>query len=95
MLHKESPAGRKPKKEKLQMMWLNKSKVAYRYLPKIYFYSTAVMWSLQYLKETGFHLPGFFSGWGKLFAIPGKEKRTPINKKTFQYLKQVNARLWY
>jgi len=53
------------------------------------------MWSLQYLKETGFHLPGFFNGWGKLFAIPGKEKRTPIVKKTYQYLKQVNARLWY
>src|SRR4030095_15028827 len=46
MLHKESPLGRKPKKEKLQMMWLNKSKVAWRYLPKKYFYSTAIMWSL-------------------------------------------------
>ncbi len=60
MLHKESPLGRKPKKEKLQMMWLNKSKVAWRYLPKKYFYSTAFMWSLQYLKETGFQFRRFF-----------------------------------
>ena len=95
MLHKESSLGRKPKKEKLQMMWLNKSKVAYRYLPKKYFYSTAFMWSLQYLKETGFDLPGFFSGWKKLFAISRDERRTPLIKKTYQYLKQVNARLWY
>ena len=95
MLHKESPLGRKPKKEKLQMMWLNKSKVAWRYLPKKYFYSTAFMWSLQYLKETGFHLPGFFSGWRKLFDIPRNEKRTPINKNTYHYLKHVKARLWY
>lgn len=95
MLHKESPAGRKPKKEKIQMMWVNKSKVAWRYLPKKYFYSTAFMWSMQYLKETGFHLPGFFNGWTKLFAIPRDEERTPIIKKTYQYLKQVNARLWY
>ena len=41
MLHKESPLGRKPKKEKLQMMWVNKSKVAWRYLPKKYFSPSA------------------------------------------------------
>lgn len=95
MLHKESPLGRKPKKEKLQMMWINKSKVAWRHLPKKYFYSTAFMWSLQFLKETGFNLAGFFKGWGKLFNIPRVEKRTPINKRTYEYLKKVNARLWY
>jgi GT2 family glycosyltransferase len=67
MLHKESPLGRKPKKEKLQMMWLNKSKVAWRYLPKKYFYSTTFMWSMQYLKETSFNIGGFFNGWKKSF----------------------------
>lgn len=95
MLHKESPLGRKPKKEKLQMMWLNKSKVAWRYLPKKYFYSTAFMWSMQYLKETSFHLPGFFSGWKKVFGIPVEEKRSPVGKSTLEYLKRVKARLWY
>lgn len=95
MLHKESPLGRKPKKEKLQMMWVNKSKVAYRYLPKKYFYSTAFMWSLQYLRVTGFNVSGFFGGWKKIFAIPGKEKRQPISKSTLEHLKQLKARLWY
>jgi GT2 family glycosyltransferase len=95
MLHKESPLGRKPKKEKMQMMWLNKSKVAWRYLPKKYFYSTAFMWSLQYLKETGIHLPGFFNGWKKVFRIPAEEKRSPVSKSTLEYLKNVKARLWY
>jgi GT2 family glycosyltransferase len=95
MLHKESPLGRKPKKEKLQMMWLNKSKVAWRYLPKKYFYSTGIMWSIQYLCETGFNLPGFFTGWKKLFAISSTEKRTPIQKSTMDYLRKVKARLWY
>jgi GT2 family glycosyltransferase len=95
MLHKESPLGRKPKKEKLQMMWVNKSKVAWRYLPKKYFYSTAFMWSLQYLKETGFNLPGFFSGWKKVFNISSTEKRTPIKQATIDYLRKVKARLWY
>ncbi|NDC79565.1 MAG: glycosyltransferase, partial [Chitinophagia bacterium] len=45
MLHKESPQGRQPTADKLQMMWVNKSKVAWRYLPRIYFFSTALMWS--------------------------------------------------
>ena len=95
MLHKESPHGRKPKKEKLQMMWINKSKVAWRYLPKIYFWSTAFMWSLQYLKETGFNLSGFFKGWQQVLRIPASEKKSPVGRKTLEYLKSVNARLWY
>jgi GT2 family glycosyltransferase len=95
MLHKESPLGRKPKKEKLQMMWLNKSKVAWRYLPKKYFYSTALMWSMQYLKETGLNLGGFFTGWKKVFSISSGEKRTPVKPTTMDYLRKVKARLWY
>lgn len=95
MLHKESPLGRKPKKEKLRMMWVNKSKVAWRYLPKKYFYTTAFLWSFQYLRESGFHLPGFFKGWKKIFSIPSTEKRKPIGPDALTYLRQVKARLWY
>jgi len=95
MLHKESPLGRKPKTDKLRMMWVNKAKVAYRYLPMMYFCSTAIMWSFQFLKETGFNLKGYFKGWQQVLAIPRKEKRTPLSKKTMQYLENVQARLWY
>lgn len=95
MLHKESPLGRKPKEEKIRMMWVNKSKVAWRYLPKKYFYSTALMWSLQYLKETRCNLPGFFKGWGTVLSILRKEKRTPVKSTSLAYLAKVKARLWY
>ena len=95
MLHKESPLGRKPKEEKLRMMWVNKSKVAWRYLPKKYFYSTAFMWGLQYLKETGFNLSGFLKGWKAVLQIQKAEARNTISKATLQYLKAVKARLWY
>lgn len=95
MLHKESPLGRKPKKEKLRMMWVNKSKVAYRYLPKKYFYSTAFMWSLQYLKITGFDFGGFFKGWNEVFKIPSSEKRRPVSERTMYYLRKIKARLYY
>lgn len=95
MLHKESPLGRKPKKDKMRMMWVNKTKVAYRYLPKAYFYSTAIMWSLQYLSKTGFHVAGWWKGWQQIFKISRKERRTKLKKSTLQYLKNVQARLWY
>ena len=95
MLHKESPLGRKPKNEKLRMMWLNKSKVAWRYLPKKYFYSTAMMWSFQYLKITKFNVPGFLKGWKQISGIPKSEKRTPLKPVTINYLKKLHARLWY
>jgi GT2 family glycosyltransferase len=95
MLHKESPAGSKPKKIKVLMMWINKSKVAYRYLPKRYFYSTSFMWSMHYLKQTRFDLSGFLKGWKQVSQMPSTEKRQPISKKTLDYLRSVKARLWY
>jgi GT2 family glycosyltransferase len=95
MLHKESPLGRKPRSEKLRMMWINKTKVAYRYLPIIYFYSTAVMWSLEYLQLTGFDLQGWCKGWREIFSIARSEKRKKLKKSTIRYLRKVQARLWY
>ncbi|HEY6505838.1 MAG TPA: glycosyltransferase family 2 protein [Chitinophagaceae bacterium] len=95
MLHKESPLGRKPASEKLKMMWVNKSKVAWRYLPKIYFYSTAFLWSFQYLRVTGFNLKHYFRGWKAIFAIPKNEKRKKISAATMAYLRKVEARLYY
>lgn len=95
MLHKESPLGRQPKKEKLAMMWVNKSKVAWRHLPLIYFYSTAFMWSLEYLRKSGWDFAGFISTWNKIFRIPAGEKRTPVSSFTIKYLREVEARLWY
>lgn len=95
MLHKESPLGRKPKADKLRMMWVNKTKVAWRYLPAIYFYSTAAMWSLQYLRVTGFHLKGFWRGWKEIAAIRKQERPRRIKPATLQYIKTLKARLWY
>ena len=95
MLHKESPLGRAPHREKIRMMWVNKSKVAWRYLPRIYFLSTAMMWSLEYLRKTDFDLGGWINGWKEVVAIPGGEQRKPINIASKNYLRMTGARLWY
>lgn len=95
ILHKESPLGRKTKAEKLRMMWVNKSKVAWRYLPKKYFCSTALLWSFEYLKKTGFNMKFYFSSWKEILRIPSAEKRKPVQQSTLDYLKKVEARLLY
>ena len=95
ILHKESPAGRLTPREKLRGMWVNKSKVAWKYLPLPYFLSTALLWSLEYLKNSGWHAGGFFKGWREIIHIPGSEKHAPVGKMAMAYLRRVKARLWY
>jgi GT2 family glycosyltransferase len=95
MLHKESPLGRTTKREKLRMMWVNKTTVSWRYLPQKYFYSTAFMWSLEYLKKSGLDFNGFIKGWKQVFSISGKEEKHRVSDATLRYLKSVGARLWY
>jgi GT2 family glycosyltransferase len=95
ILHKESPAGRLTPREKLRGMWVNKSKVAWKYLPRRYFFSTAFLWSLQFLKKSGGHIGGFTGGWREVARIPGMEKRTPVGEAAMAYLRRVKARLTY
>ncbi len=95
MLHKESPLGRKPKSDKQRMMWVNKTKVAWRYLPKRYFYSTAIMWSVEYLRQVGFDPEGWLRGWKLVMQVPQNERRTPLKAPAIKYLRTVGARLWY
>jgi GT2 family glycosyltransferase len=95
ILHKESPAGRLTPRDKLRGMWINKSKVAWKYLPLPYFASTALLWSIEYLKKSGGHIGGFLKGWGQIAGIPGNEKRSLVGKTTIDYLRRVRARLWY
>jgi len=95
VLHKESPSGRLTNKEMLRGMWVNKTKVAWKHLPKKYFYSTAILWSWQYLRKTGWNMGGFFKGWKEIFKIPKQEKRELLTKEALAYLKKVKARLSY
>lgn len=93
--HKESPLGRQPSYKKLQMQWINKSKVAWRYLPFKYFVTTALAWSVQYLKLSKGHLGAYFASWLQILIIPFTEKRSTVSNETLVYLHKVQARLKY
>lgn len=95
VLHNESPLGRTPQMIKMKMLWINKSKVAYRYLPGLFFISTALMWSFEFLQKTSWNWKEWWSGWKLVRKIPGQEQRMPLGKAARRYLKRVEARLWY
>jgi GT2 family glycosyltransferase len=93
--HKESALGRAPNYKKLQMQWINKSKVAWRYLPFKYFVTTSVSWAIQYLRMSKGHFGTFFASLWQISKIPFTEKRFAVSKKTLDYLRKVEARLKY
>jgi GT2 family glycosyltransferase len=93
--HKESPGGRLSPLEKLRGMWVNKSKVSWKYLPGRYFVSTAFLWSLEYLSKSGWDVLGFIKGWLEVIRIPGKEPKERIGAAALAYLRRVKARLSY
>lgn len=95
VLHKESPEGRLTNRDKLSGMWVNKSIVAFKYLPKQYFYSTSILWSLEYLRKTGFDLKGWKEGWAAITKIRSTQERKPLSTETLKYLEEVKARLSY
>ena len=95
LLHKESPEGRQTKSDKLRGMWVNKTKVAWRYLPLSAYFTTAVMWSLFFLLRSKFHLIGFVKGWAAVISIPLNEKRNKLSISTLDYLKDVDARILF
>jgi len=95
LLHKESPEGRQNKSDKLRGMWVNKSKIAWRYLPQYCFITTSILWSLFFLIKSKLDLFGWIKGWSLILQIPFKEKRRPLKNETRTYLEQVEARLLY
>lgn len=95
VLHKDSPFGRVPNAEKVAMLWLNKSKVAYKYLPRIYFYSTAVIWSCYFLLKSKIKLKLFFKTWLQILKIPRTTLRKTVSNQTMLRLHELDARLLY
>lgn len=93
--HKESPEGRLADHAKLRMQWVNKARVAWRYLPLRYFLTTAVLWSFEYVRQVKGHPRDYFHSWFDVFRIPFTERRTLLSRPSLAYLKSVDARLWY
>ena len=95
LLHKESPEGRQTKSDKLRGMWVNKTKVAWRYLPFHCYFTTAVAWSAFFLLNSKFDIIGFIKGLVAVITIPIKEKGNKLSKTSLEYLNKVEARIAY
>ena len=95
LLHKESPEGRQTKSDKIRGMWVNKTKVAWRYLPMPSYFTTAILWSIFFLLNSKFDLIGFIKGLVAIVTIPFNEKRNEVSKLSQEYLNKVEARILF
>ena len=95
LLHKESPEGRQTKSDKIRGMWVNKTKVAWRYLPMPSYFTTGIMWSMFFLLNSKFDFIGFINGLVAIVTIPFNEKRNKVSKLSQEYLNKVEARILY
>jgi GT2 family glycosyltransferase len=93
--HKESPSGRLGHHTKLRHQWVNKSVVAWRYLPRRYALTTTFMWSLEYIRRVRGHPADYFRAWGDVLKIPFTVSRKPLRPEAIEYLHSVGARLRY
>jgi GT2 family glycosyltransferase len=93
--HKETPAGRVPSKAKNAMMWYNKTMIFRNLIPGLYEYTVDFMWSLNFLKNSKFDLKMFFETRKLIRKMRKTIKPEKISKAAMQYLKDVEARLWY
>jgi hypothetical protein len=74
---------------------VNKTKVAWRYLPFHCYFTTATMWSLFFLLKSKFDLIVFLKGWIEVLSIPFNERRKKVTTSTIEYLNKVEARILY
>jgi GT2 family glycosyltransferase len=93
--HKESRQGRLVDSAKLRRQWVNKTVVAWRYLPLRYALTTALMWSLEYIRRVRGHPAEYLRAWRDVLSIPWTEDRRPLRPEALAYLRSVGARLWY
>lgn len=95
VLHKESAKGRMKSKLKNRMLWKNKTIISWMFLPNKYFFSTSVIWSLYYLIKNNFDFISFIKTWFDIIRSIKTENRSKLSNQSIEYLKNVEARLWY
>lgn len=95
ILHKESPKGRQIKLEKSRSLWMNKSIIAFKYLPTHYFISTCFLWSLKFLADTKFNIKECIKTYSQIFRKLKSTEKNRLSLENISYLKSVEARLWY
>lgn len=95
MWHKESPYGRVTSNEKNALMWHNKARIVWIFFPKIYFYTTSIMWGIRYLAKTNFDIKGWWQNIKKIKQTINNTPREPIGQQGMEYIKAVGTRLWY
>lgn len=95
VLHKVNKKGREAQITTWGRMFQNKTLLAFKYLPFLYFITHFLMWSTFYLFKSRMKVKQYFSNVKMLFERLKQIKRKPLKKETIKYMKTIHARLTY
>jgi GT2 family glycosyltransferase len=95
ILHKVNPNGREPNITTQSRYFQNRLIVVYKHLPFVYVCTQFIMWSLYFLFHTKFNLKYYVLSLLSLKKRLKNVDRQVMPKSGMEYLKKVQARLWY
>ena len=93
ILHKRASAGRNTSLKHKYFLMKNKTLLAYKYLPKKYYFSHLILWSGFFLKNTRFSIPELIRCLRDIIKEKKSIKRSPISPRTVNYIKSIRGRL--
>ncbi|HQV78651.1 MAG TPA: glycosyltransferase [Chitinophagales bacterium] len=95
VIHKQNPNGREPSVVKQARMFENKMIVVYKHLPWLYVMTHFIMWSAFFLYKSKGSILVYFKTILSMLRRMKIARRNVIGASGMQYLKDVQARLWY
>jgi len=95
LLHKVSPLGREGDVVKWGRLFVNKTLIAWKYLPMIYVLTHFVMWSAYFLAKSKMNLGSYFQLLTQLRQKISHTPRVVIKEETLNYIRHVKGRLTY
>lgn len=95
LLHKVSPDGREGNIVKWGRLFVNKSLIAYKYLPYRYVITHFIMWSAYFLVKSKGNVPTYAQLLRQLRKKMSATKRSKISDNTLAYIHSVKGRLTY
>ncbi len=95
ILHKKAASGRQNYPDQLGNLLLNKSIIAYRFLPFRYFISHLFMWSGFFIMKTNGNIWALLKYVFQAIKTVISTDRQPISKSTIQYIQNIGGRVSY
>ncbi|RDL31287.1 hypothetical protein DA099_08905 [Photobacterium damselae] len=91
--HKKSPEGRLPNVSVLKNLFVNKSRIAKKYFPSRYFFTTVFVWGGVFILKTR-SLNKYINSVRDIISYNSNDS-CKLDKEQVKYIKKIKGRLWF